>query len=281
MGDLLAASTDDSADSRIEMALDSLFRRRLSVPELAGRVRALTGRFQLPRPIDFSLSTSDDRAIAIETTSLFSIVYGLKKVAVWPMYWCGVHLSQYSRSTEAILSQILHHAAIANAFALSLMRHYFSTCKKLMHRSPEPLPFRNVSSPSGGLGRSLGPLNRSLGTEKVRQKRQSRTFPNSRYPTQDPIQVRSEKFRSEWINPQSTEMPDDLLAILNNEKIWEGWSETKETIARVCSTFRESERFPRPISSKKIGILLGIDPKIVWIHWNPFQRNGFVDYQNG
>jgi hypothetical protein len=52
MGDLLAASTDDSADSRIEMALDSLFRRRLSVPELAGRVRVLAGMLQLPLPTE-------------------------------------------------------------------------------------------------------------------------------------------------------------------------------------------------------------------------------------
>jgi hypothetical protein len=49
MGDLLAASSVDSAYPRIERVLDSLFRRRLSVPELADRVR-IAGRLQLPLP---------------------------------------------------------------------------------------------------------------------------------------------------------------------------------------------------------------------------------------
>jgi hypothetical protein len=50
MGDLLAVSSEDCAYPHIERALDSLFRRRLSVPEFAGRVRALAGRLQLPLP---------------------------------------------------------------------------------------------------------------------------------------------------------------------------------------------------------------------------------------
>jgi hypothetical protein len=50
MGDLLVASSEDSAYRHIERALDSLFRRRLSVPELAGRVRVLAGKLQLPLP---------------------------------------------------------------------------------------------------------------------------------------------------------------------------------------------------------------------------------------
>jgi hypothetical protein len=50
MGDLLKASSEDSAYPHIERALDSLFRRRLSVLGLAGRVRILAGRLQLPLP---------------------------------------------------------------------------------------------------------------------------------------------------------------------------------------------------------------------------------------
>jgi hypothetical protein len=52
MGDLLAESSDDSAYPHIERVLDSLFRRRLSVPELTGRVRVLAGRLQLPPPTE-------------------------------------------------------------------------------------------------------------------------------------------------------------------------------------------------------------------------------------
>jgi hypothetical protein len=40
----------ESFSPHIERALNSLFRRRLSVPELAGRVHALAGRLQLPLP---------------------------------------------------------------------------------------------------------------------------------------------------------------------------------------------------------------------------------------
>jgi hypothetical protein len=47
-GDLLAASSEDSAYPPLERGLNSLFHRRLSVPELAGRV--LAGRLQLPLP---------------------------------------------------------------------------------------------------------------------------------------------------------------------------------------------------------------------------------------
>jgi hypothetical protein len=50
MGNLLAASSEDSACPHIERALDSLFRRCLSVPEPAGRVRVVAGRLQLPLP---------------------------------------------------------------------------------------------------------------------------------------------------------------------------------------------------------------------------------------
>jgi hypothetical protein len=50
MGDLLAASSEDPAYPHLERALDSLFRRCLSVPELAGRVRLLADRLQLPLP---------------------------------------------------------------------------------------------------------------------------------------------------------------------------------------------------------------------------------------
>jgi hypothetical protein len=50
MDDLLAASSEDSAYPHIEGALNSLFCQRLSVPELAGSVRVLPGRLQLPLP---------------------------------------------------------------------------------------------------------------------------------------------------------------------------------------------------------------------------------------
>jgi hypothetical protein len=50
IGDVIAASSEDLVYPHIERALDSLFHRRLSVPELAGRVRALAGRLQLPLP---------------------------------------------------------------------------------------------------------------------------------------------------------------------------------------------------------------------------------------
>jgi hypothetical protein len=79
MGDLIAASSEDSAYPHIEMALDSLFHRRLRVPELAGRVRVLVGRLQLPLPTgrkqtDY-LSWLDELSEAA-MTSLTEIVTG-------------------------------------------------------------------------------------------------------------------------------------------------------------------------------------------------------------
>jgi hypothetical protein len=68
-----------------------------------------------------------------------------------------------------------------------------------------------------------------------------------------------------------------VLAVLEEEKILEGCTDTREAVACVCFAFRESGRFPRPIFHKKIGNPLNIDSKTVWIHWNHFQRHGLFD----
>jgi hypothetical protein len=52
-------------------------------------------------------------------------------------------------------------------------------------------------------------------------------------------------------------------------------------VARAYLTFRKSARFPRAASDEKIGVVLGLDPKTVWIHWNHFQGYGLSDYRNG
>jgi hypothetical protein len=52
-------------------------------------------------------------------------------------------------------------------------------------------------------------------------------------------------------------------------------------VTRLCIAFRESQRFPRPISAKKIGLLLNTDGKTVWTHSKHFQRHGLADVENG
>jgi hypothetical protein len=74
---------------------------------------------------------------------------------------------------------------------------------------------------------------------------------------------------------------DVLTTILNEEKILEGCTDTREPVARPCLAFRESGRFPKPISYKKIAKLLGVDPKTVWIHWKHFQKHGLSNIPSG
>jgi transposase len=71
------------------------------------------------------------------------------------------------------------------------------------------------------------------------------------------------------------------MSILNDEKILEGCTDTREIVARMCLAFRESGRFPKPISSKKIAKLLGVDPKTVCIHCKHFQKHGLSDIPTG
>jgi hypothetical protein len=63
---------------------------------------------------------------------------------------------------------------------------------------------------------------------------------------------------------------DELIAIMKDEKLLDGCGETRDGVAHLCITFHESQRFPRPISDKKIELLLKINAKTVWIHWKHF-----------
>jgi hypothetical protein len=73
---------------------------------------------------------------------------------------------------------------------------------------------------------------------------------------------------------------DELLAIMNDKKLLDGCSETREAVTRLSIAFRESQRFPGPTSNKKIRLLLNINVKTVWIHWKYFQRHGLADFEN-
>jgi hypothetical protein len=74
---------------------------------------------------------------------------------------------------------------------------------------------------------------------------------------------------------------NELLTIMNDGKLLDGCSETREAVTRLYIVFRESQRFPRPISSKKIGFLLPIDAKTVWIHRKHFQWHELAKVENG
>jgi hypothetical protein len=74
---------------------------------------------------------------------------------------------------------------------------------------------------------------------------------------------------------------NDPLAITNNEKLLDGSNETGGVVARLCVAFHESQRFPHPVSDKKIGLLLSIETKMVWIPWKHFQWHGLADVENG
>jgi hypothetical protein len=63
--------------------------------------------------------------------------------------------------------------------------------------------------------------------------------------------------------PQIAMAMDILMPILNEEKIIEGCPDAREAVARTCLAFRQSVRFPKPISNQKIAELLGVDPETV------------------
>jgi hypothetical protein len=52
-------------------------------------------------------------------------------------------------------------------------------------------------------------------------------------------------------------------------------------VIQCCIAVRESGEFSKPISSNKIGALLGIDPKTVWTHWAHFQKYGLARAATG
>jgi hypothetical protein len=72
-----------------------------------------------------------------------------------------------------------------------------------------------------------------------------------------------------------------LQSLLTDENILEGCASTREAVVRLCVAFRESDRFPRPISYNRIGQLLGIDRKTVWHHWTHFKAHGLDDSPPG
>jgi hypothetical protein len=54
---------------------------------------------------------------------------------------------------------------------------------------------------------------------------------------------------------------DELLATTNDEELLDGCSETREAVTRLYIPFCESQRFPCPVSYKKIGLVLNVGAK--------------------
>jgi hypothetical protein len=74
---------------------------------------------------------------------------------------------------------------------------------------------------------------------------------------------------------------DELLVIMNDAKLSDGCSETREAVTRLCIAFRESQQFPRPVSYKRVGLFFNLDANTVWFHWKHLQRHGHADVENG
>jgi hypothetical protein len=64
---------------------------------------------------------------------------------------------------------------------------------------------------------------------------------------------------------------DDLFASLNDGKIWKVATRYEKLPCECISHFASRDDFPglQPMSHKKFGILLGINPRPLWNHSSP------------
>jgi hypothetical protein len=125
------------------------------------------------------------------------------------------------------------------------------------------------------------PTNFACGTIEVTLKSPEKRVHNGKKWPQTPSYV-SSNYRSEpFTNSPMKPTLGDLCAILADSNLLENGTTTRDAVGRCFSFFREEGRFDPPISFKKIGSLLRVDPKTAWKKWERFKRFGLSMGESG